>query len=303
MFFLEILWYNYIVLDKKHTISRKSIMQLNLRALIIINILLVNLTNLLAQSSFVLYNEISSEDTIYLRQSNNFLEPISSIIQLNQEDKVLIEKIIKLYQVSHNTLVDLACSDKEVANVRCAFLTDNPEVLPHLSLSPSWKKLPYKQKEFILAHEMAHFALGHLEVIHDEYITNLSKIDSNATMSFGSFSFLSMLLTVAFVWDVRKKMSKYGFTFMSGITGICAGIYAVTSTSLRRNQTREKEADIKAVIMLGDAQGGIAWLTDRFNKTECGQRFFEDTLGLCSHPSYYARMCNLQEWQAVQAMR
>ena len=281
-------------------------MQLNVRIFILMSALLVNYTNVLAQSSHTLYSKIDDGCTIFVRQGK-FLASCAPGVELNQEDKVLIDKIIDLYQVSHNTLVDFTPPNGSLGQMGYHILFDGTEH-PYISLSSYWQKLPYKHKEFILAHEMARFVLGYCKIIDGEHVANIYKTYGDTITHLAGFSFCGLFGiifgAISSECDNSEKTPPSARALVYSLTGIFASVYALTATSLKHNQAREKEADIKAVIMLGDAQGGITWLTEKSNQENrilaAYNSFMIDTFYFSSHPSDYARIAYLQEWQNTQ---
>lgn len=273
-------------------------MKFNLHFFVMISVLLVHDTNLFAQPSSVLYDEIGMDGTVYYRQGR-FLTPRVSGAEFCKEDKLLIEKIINLYQVSHNTLVDFTCPDSKVACVRYGLTTEGVK-FPLIALSLHWQKLPLQQKKFILAHELAHYVLGHCESTDEGYLINVSKKHGDAVQTCGIFGFtLASFAALEGLRDYIEKRKALFFHITGSMIGTCLSVIA--SVGLRSSQTREQEADIKAAVMLGNAQGGIAWLSaDLSGEAQYGIRFIADTLGISTHPSHHARIRYLQEWQAQQ---
>lgn len=276
---------------------------MQLRVSIFLALLLFSGKNFFADPCSTLYAEIEYRGTVFYRQSN-FLTPHTSAILLSQEDKVIIKKIIDLYQVSHNTLVDLTCSNDVIAQGGYHIIPNDTEA-PYISLSPYWQKLPYEHKEFILAHEIAHVVLGHCKIFNDEHIDTMIKIHGNrATEAFFITNFYGLLGTLYSLHFNKDIITPPVRALMYSLTGMFTSMCLIGCTIFKHNQTKEKEADIKAVTMLGNARGGIAWLRHSANQEnnilDNYNNYMKDTFLLSAYPSYYARLYHLHEWQIMQ---
>lgn len=200
------------------------------------------------------------------------------------------EKLINLVLSKYKEIkyISVGVNEDYFSFLKGSYISGN-----HICLDPSWFEEDDDVKQFIFAHELAHYACGH------------RYLESNTVARYSPILVvIHSLLMIDGCVDMVKKAA--GFSaynkWLSPITKIILGAAGLLAMRpyLEPSQRAEQEADIMAAERLGTTEGGI-----KFFKKKRKSFLMLITLGelqlktgAFTHPSFGERIAYLQEWQS-----
>jgi hypothetical protein len=244
----------------------------------------------------VIYDEIEINNKQRCLRVGNFL--LERTWHVEQEDIQLINSLIDLFELPHNTLISM---DKEprtgIASISVAYLNDQTQ-LPSMHIcKQEWLAMTQAEKAFLFGHEASHYVLGHLaKREHNNGWFNTCR--TNLGSEFMTVSaIIGFYLGGLFSFGIWKNKS-YPKKFISLIGGSASFYtYYLIAWEFDLLQQQEKEADLYAAQKLQSIEGGIDFFDTDIDWCES---IIADVAKLRVHPTDNQRVHCLREWWREQ---
>jgi len=238
-------------------------------------------------------------------------------INLSEQDATLVNQMIDTTQMSY-PIIQIVEKAHSCGSISIATLIggDGKEYHnPCITLcAQQWRLLSDEKKLFILFHEAAHYMLGHCHEKDPAWVSYMVRKCGKEVFLYLGALFAGLTLgaihpIIDIICTKNLKAAKFVFP-LSALSTLCYGCYRNYMVHMQRH---EYEADIAACQYLHSASGGIhyfcshtevpekgvkGWLTQKLREMEHYVLIpFADYLKISTHPSDYARVAYMKEWQ------
>jgi len=271
--------------------------------LVVLSIVTMSCRDLRAES-----RPLVSHGTFFTYQGVNLSEQdvglVNQMVQITQLPPPIIQMVEKAGSCGSIHRVEIITSDGKKYYNPCITLC-----------SAEWDLLSTEEKSFILLHEAAHYMLGHCDEKDPAWVSHIvRRCGKEAFLLLGTITCGLTLGAIYPIIDIirTKNLNAAKFVFpLSAINMLCYGYYRNYMVHMQRH---ECEADITACEYLQSASGGIHYFCRQTALpekptlyTRCkqilklidsyAQVIAADYFKISTHPSDYARIAYMREWQ------